>query len=92
MSKSGLKAVLPDQSYIPSFAIFGFAIMFIFFGDRTSLFLKASKQYDAVQFTILALVALGAGLATMKKPEKGDLGFLNREQTDEWKGWMQVAM
>lgn len=92
MSNSSLVKFFPAQEYLSSLAIFGFAIVFIFFGDRTHLFLKSQKQYDAVQFAVLSLSALGVGLATMKKPEKGDLGFLNREQTDEWKGWMQVAM
>jgi hypothetical protein len=71
--------------------VFGFAITFCFFSDRTSLFLKEHKQFDPIVFGVLMLVALAAGLATMSKPEK-DLGFLNRDQTDEWKGWMQLAI
>lgn len=56
--------------------------------DRTSFWLKEQKQFDPWTFAFLNLLCLVAGLATMKRADK-DLGFLNREQTDEWKGWMQ---
>lgn len=54
----------------------------MYFADRTSLYLKVQKQFDFWQFTIAMIAALALGLGTLKKPEK-DLGFLNRDQTDE---------
>lgn len=89
---SPLSRYLPKAEVMSQIGIFGGALLFVFLGDRTSLFLRASKSYDGVQFAVLCLLALGAGLATLEKSEKGDLGFLNRQQTDEWKGWMQVAI
>lgn len=89
---SSLSHWFPAADYLAPMAVFGLCVILIFFGDRTSLFLKEQKQYDAIQFGVLNFVALAAGLLTLKKPEKGDLGFLNRDQTDEWKGWMQIAI
>ncbi|GAA5913451.1 uncharacterized protein JCM6883_004392 [Sporobolomyces salmoneus] len=81
----------PDQKYLLPLAIFSFAVSFLFVADRTNLFLKENKQYDAATFGFLCIISLVAGVVTMKPVEK-DLGFLNRDQTDEWKGWMQIAI
>lgn len=72
----------PPQHVLLPMTIFGFSCVFMYFTDRTSLYLKIQKQFDFWQFTIAMVLALALGLGTLKKPEK-DLGFLNRDQTDE---------
>ncbi|KAJ7783700.1 O-acetyltransferase [Mycena maculata] len=64
------------------------SIALIYSADRTALWLKEKKSYSPLTFAGLCLVLLAVGLGTVKRGDK-DLGFLNREQTDEWKGWMQ---
>jgi len=64
------------------------AAFLIYVADRTGLWLKEQKQFNFWSFTFLSLCSLAFGILTLKKGEK-DLGFLNRDQTDEWKGWMQ---
>jgi hypothetical protein len=67
----------------------------MYVGDRTQLFGKMYKQFDPVTFSILSLVTVAAGLLTVKtinKDPESEPGFLNRNQTDEWKGWMQVMI
>lgn len=64
------------------------AAALIYLADRTDFWLKEQKQFSPWVFTFLSLLSLAAGLSTMRQADK-DLGFLNREQTDEWKGWMQ---
>ncbi|KAJ3975578.1 10 TM acyl transferase domain found in Cas1p-domain-containing protein [Lentinula raphanica] len=71
--------------------VMGVAILLIFLADRTGLWLKEQKLFSAATFGFLCLLTFGAGIMTLKSSDK-DLGFLNREQTDEWKGWMQVAI
>ena len=79
--------LVPVKAAMP-FTIFGSAILYLFLADLTSVFLKEQKQYSVWTFTALVLIALAIGLATTVRRDK-DMGFLNREQTDEWKGWMQ---
>ncbi|EMD41970.1 hypothetical protein CERSUDRAFT_41933 [Gelatoporia subvermispora B] len=67
------------------------AAVLIYVADRTGFWLKEQKQFDSWTFGFLSIFTLVLGLLTMKGGDK-DLGFLNREQTDEWKGWMQLAI
>lgn len=60
----------------------------MYVADRTGFWFKEQKQFDPWFFGLLSALALLVGLGTVKRADK-DLGFLNREQTDEWKGWMQ---
>lgn len=56
--------------------------------DRTGFWLKEQKEFNPWMFSFFIILSLLVGLATVKTGDK-DLGFLNRDQTDEWKGWMQ---
>lgn len=68
----------------------------MFFGDRTQIFGKAQKQFSPWEFGSMLILTLAVGLSTLKHPKRdpalSDGGFLNREQTDEWKGWMQLVI
>jgi len=64
------------------------AVALMYVADRTGFWFKEQKQFDPWFFGSLSALALLVGLGTVKRADK-DLGFLNREQTDEWKGWMQ---
>jgi len=74
-----------------SFNTMSVGLAIIYLADRSWLWLKEQKQFDGWAFAFLCLCALAAGLATLKRADN-DLGFLNRDQTDEWKGWMQFVI
>ncbi|EAU93150.2 O-acetyltransferase [Coprinopsis cinerea okayama7 len=78
-----------NPSNLPLLVLSG-GLIAIYLSDRSWLWLKEHKQFDAINFTFLCLLAVGIGLASLKRADN-DLGFLNRDQTDEWKGWMQRA-
>ncbi|XP_006454684.1 hypothetical protein AGABI2DRAFT_198117 [Agaricus bisporus var. bisporus H97] len=84
-----LTSVLGDNE-IPALTLSAGALL-IYVADRTGLWLKEQKQFDFWAFTFLSLVSVIFGVSTIRKGDK-DMGFLNRDQTDEWKGWMQLAI
>ncbi|KAJ3572525.1 hypothetical protein NP233_g3032 [Leucocoprinus birnbaumii] len=92
-SGSGAREVIASflgENEIPALSLSAAALL-IYVADRTGLWLKEQKQFDFWAFTFLSLGYFAFGILTVRKGEK-DLGFLNRDQTDEWKGWMQLAI
>lgn len=86
-ARNPTKGLSVTDEYRPA-VIFGIAICTMFIADRTGFWLKEQKQFSPTTFGFLSLCSLGLGLLTLKRGDK-DMGFMNREQTDEWKGWMQ---
>lgn len=82
---SGIPLLRDDE--IPGLAL-SFAAAIIYIADRSGFWLKEQKQFDPWTFGFLSLLSLAVGVFTVTRADS-DLGFLNREQTDEWKGWMQ---
>lgn len=77
----------------------GFASM----ADRTPMFNKVQKQYSEFDFLVLTGVGFLLGFLTVQPsssssrrrwcdPSNGLQSFLSRDQTDEWKGWMQLVI
>lgn len=68
-------------------------LAYCYLADRTQYFGKGNKNYLHDEFTFLSGVALILGLVSITRSEDAkSIGFLNRHMTDEWKGWMQIAI
>ncbi|GIL49663.1 hypothetical protein Vafri_5946 [Volvox africanus] len=68
---------------------FGLLIIWYFVADRTTIIPEGEKSYSRdvfiFLFVVLTSVAVGTSMRAFKMPL-----LLNRPQTEEWKGWMQV--
>ncbi|GFR46084.1 hypothetical protein Agub_g7569 [Astrephomene gubernaculifera] len=83
------QALLANRETLRTVVEFGCLMLWYFLSDRTSLLPTGEKSYsrDVFLFIFVALTcaAVGSSLRTFKFPL-----LLNRPQTEEWKGWMQV--
>ncbi|MCJ1475565.1 hypothetical protein MMC13_004228 [Lambiella insularis] len=96
--------LLPYSRIIQALSVLGLALCYCFYADRTQIFNKAHKQYDSREFAALCWIIFWLGLLSIRRSSsaptsKGtttilqrDEPFLSRDQTDEWKGWMQFIV
>ena len=102
---SRIVAFLPPQRIIKALGILSTASCYCYYADRTQLWNKAQKQFEYREFTGLCAVAAIIGVLSIRKskaphfprklpsPTKAvEQDFLSRDQTDEWKGWMQILI
>ena len=77
--------------HLPSCSVeLGTIMLWYYVADRTEVFPRNPKSYsrDVLGFIFLALTLLAAW--TSLKPCRTPM-LLNRQQTEEWKGWMQAS-
>lgn len=86
---------LPTTDLLSALSVLSLILCFCFYADRTQIFEKSHKQVHQKEFLVACGFVAVAGLLTIRKvphslKEKTPRpDFLPREQTDEWKGWMQ---
>ncbi|CAI0467539.1 unnamed protein product [Linum tenue] len=76
---------------------FGFLLVYFYLCDRTDVFGSSTKTYNRDLFLFLYFILIIVSAITSftihhdKSPFSGKpILYLNRHQTEEWKGWMQV--
>ena len=82
--------------------IFALVIVYCFYADRTQIWNKYPKWFRSGDFLSLCVACLLIGILSIRrsyppltsgKPTRSsDQPFLSRDQTDEWKGWMQFII
>eukprot|EP00659_Diplonema_papillatum_P015486 gene15486-23655_t len=69
---------------------FGAHLIFFYLCDRTTLFFDPTvKNYSRDTFWFIYLVLIAYNFATSLHYKQNG-AYLNRDQTEEWKGWMQI--
>ena len=85
-----LDSILPSEHAALQLTKFGGIMIYIYLGDRSALFMKAHKVFNSTHFWGMMFLAGVAGFLSLRTG--ADSIFLNRDQTDEWKGWMQIVI
>lgn len=68
----------------------GVIMLYFYLCDRADVFMKEQKFYTHSTFFIPLIYILVLGVFYSENSKEAKL--LNREQTDEWKGWMQLVI
>ncbi|KAL8715511.1 MAG: hypothetical protein Q9220_000847 [cf. Caloplaca sp. 1 TL-2023] len=97
---------LASNDLFRAFGTLGLILLYCFATDRTQLFNKVQKHFSYHDFFLLSTITLILGILSIRRssavtslgrysatnlPSK-DHPLLSRDQTDEWKGWMQLLI
>eukprot|EP00756_Hemistasia_phaeocysticola_P051493 Hpha_TRINITY_DN26670_c0_g1::TRINITY_DN26670_c0_g1_i1::g.86012::m.86012 len=88
--KLDTEEVLKCRLTLRAMSEFGLHLAYFFLCDRTTFFFEPSKKsYSRDLFWFIYLLLIVHTVVTSFGKNASD-AYLNREQTEEWKGWMQV--
>lgn len=89
--------LLENRTTLRAMSEFGGILFYFYICDRTNFFVDSTKSYnrDLFLFLYCLLIIVSAMTSFKKHNDKSafsgkSLLYLNRHQTEEWKGWMQV--
>ncbi|KAJ6886216.1 hypothetical protein NC651_026792 [Populus alba x Populus x berolinensis] len=89
--------LLENRTTLRAMSEFGAVLVYFYICDRTNILGESTKNYnrDLFVFLYLLLIIVSAMTSLRKHTDKSTFTgkstlYLNRHQTEEWKGWMQV--
>ncbi|KAL2456675.1 O-acetyltransferase family protein [Abeliophyllum distichum] len=89
--------LLENRALLRAMSELGLILFYFYICDRTSFFADSTKSYNRDLFLFLFILLIIASAMTSFKKHHDNSAFsgkailyLNRHQTEEWKGWMQV--
>ncbi|XP_028052256.1 protein REDUCED WALL ACETYLATION 2-like [Camellia sinensis] len=90
--------LLENRLTLRAISEFGVLLIYFYLCDRTIIFGESKKSYNRDRFLflyfllIIVLAITSFKIHHDKSPISGkSILYLNRHQTEEWKGWMQVS-
>ncbi|PHT55745.1 hypothetical protein CQW23_04231 [Capsicum baccatum] len=91
--------LLENRATLRAMSEFGGILFYFYICDRTNVFADSTKSYnrDLFLFLYCLLIIVSAMTSFKKHNDKSafsgkSLLYLNRHQTEEWKGWMQASV
>ncbi|KAL8824989.1 MAG: hypothetical protein Q9191_004687 [Dirinaria sp. TL-2023a] len=99
------RTFFPSRNVSGALAMLALTLSYCYVADRTQMLDKLHKRYSSVDFQAMCLVTLALGVLSIRRStqivveqgrqtsiHKPEQPFLSRDQTDEWKGWMQFLI
>ncbi|XP_064646381.1 N-acetylneuraminate 9-O-acetyltransferase-like isoform X2 [Lineus longissimus] len=92
-SSQAIKPAEPENAYyviLIALAKLGLIMTYFFICDRTTVFMKENKAYTLLNFLLPFAYVMVLGFFFTEDSDQSTI--LHRDQTDEWKGWMQLVI